>query len=228
MAGKPVSGLGSGGMITKIEAAKIALAAGCNMVIASGHGAASLAPHRRRARPAPGSWPARPRLQSRKRWIAGTLVPMGRLHHRCRARRCALGKRQEPAAGGRQAHRGQLCARRCGEYCERGRRSRSPAGSSPMTRPMRARIAGPQDERDRKGLGLQGARRDGASRRSGDDGSARYERARTASRDTRQALLAIGTRRARRPRACLRSPQATQKNAALGRNGRRNPRTTPS
>ena len=37
MAGKPVSGLGSGGMITKIEAAKIALGAGCNMVIASGH-----------------------------------------------------------------------------------------------------------------------------------------------------------------------------------------------
>ena len=37
MAGRPVSGVGSGGMITKIEAAKIALAAGCNMVIASGH-----------------------------------------------------------------------------------------------------------------------------------------------------------------------------------------------
>ncbi len=37
MAGKPVSGLGSGGMITKIEAAKIAVGAGCNMVIASGH-----------------------------------------------------------------------------------------------------------------------------------------------------------------------------------------------
>jgi glutamate 5-kinase len=37
MAGKPVSGVGSGGMITKIDAAKIALGAGCNMVIASGH-----------------------------------------------------------------------------------------------------------------------------------------------------------------------------------------------
>ena len=34
MAGKPVSGLGSGGMITKIEAAKIALGAGCHMAIA--------------------------------------------------------------------------------------------------------------------------------------------------------------------------------------------------
>ena len=37
MAGKPVSGVGSGGMITKIEAAKISLTAGCHMVIASGH-----------------------------------------------------------------------------------------------------------------------------------------------------------------------------------------------
>ena len=46
--GRPVSGVGSGGMITKIEAAKIALAAGCNMVIASGHAAHPLAAHRRR------------------------------------------------------------------------------------------------------------------------------------------------------------------------------------
>ena len=37
MAGKPVSGVGSGGMITKIEAAKIALGAGCHMAIAEGH-----------------------------------------------------------------------------------------------------------------------------------------------------------------------------------------------
>lgn len=79
MAGKPVSGLGSGGMITKIEAGKIALAAGCNMVIASGHG---MHPFRRIAEGEACTWflaPANP-LQSRKRWIAGTLVPMGRLH----------------------------------------------------------------------------------------------------------------------------------------------------
>jgi glutamate 5-kinase len=79
MAGKPVSGLGSGGMITKIEAGKIALAAGCNMVIASGHG---LHPFRRIAEGETCTWflsGANP-LQSRKRWIAGTLVPMGRLH----------------------------------------------------------------------------------------------------------------------------------------------------
>ncbi|TMJ43891.1 MAG: glutamate 5-kinase [Alphaproteobacteria bacterium] len=79
MAGKPVSGLGSGGMITKIEAGKIALASGCNMVIASGHG---LHPFRRIENGETCTWfmsGANP-LQSRKRWIAGTLVPMGRLH----------------------------------------------------------------------------------------------------------------------------------------------------
>ena len=79
MAGKPVSGLGSGGMVTKIEAGKIALAAGCNMVIASGAG---LHPFRRIAEGETCTWflsGANP-LQSRKRWIAGTLVPMGRLH----------------------------------------------------------------------------------------------------------------------------------------------------
>ncbi|TMJ39654.1 MAG: glutamate 5-kinase [Alphaproteobacteria bacterium] len=79
MAGKPVSGLGSGGMITKIGAGKIALASGCNMVIASGHG---LHPYRRIENGETCTWfmsGANP-LQSRKRWIAGTLVPMGRLH----------------------------------------------------------------------------------------------------------------------------------------------------
>jgi glutamate 5-kinase len=78
MAGKPVSGLGSGGMITKIEAAKIALGAGCSMVIASGH---ALNPLRGIAEGANSTWflaSATP-LASRKRWIAGSLVPMGRL-----------------------------------------------------------------------------------------------------------------------------------------------------
>jgi glutamate 5-kinase len=78
MAGKPISGVGSGGMITKIEAAKIALGAGCNMVIASGH-----APHplKRIMDGERVTWftaSASP-LQSRKRWIAGSLQPVGRL-----------------------------------------------------------------------------------------------------------------------------------------------------
>ena len=78
MAGKPVSGVGSGGMITKIEAGKIALGAGCNMVIASGH---EQHPLKRIADGARCTWFLAPAsaLQSRKRWIAGTLQPIGRL-----------------------------------------------------------------------------------------------------------------------------------------------------
>lgn len=78
MAGRPMSGMGSGGMVTKIEAAKIALAAGCSMVIASGH---EQHPLKRISEGARSTWflaKATP-LQSRKRWIAGALVPMGRL-----------------------------------------------------------------------------------------------------------------------------------------------------
>ncbi len=78
MAGKPVSGVGSGGMITKIEAAKIALGAGCNMVIASGH---QDHPLQRIIGGERVTWfvaSASP-LQSRKRWIAGSLQPVGRL-----------------------------------------------------------------------------------------------------------------------------------------------------
>ncbi|MFO1089086.1 MAG: glutamate 5-kinase [Hyphomicrobiales bacterium] len=79
MAGKPVSGVGSGGMITKIEAAKIALAGGARMVIASGHEMSPLS--RIDAAGTPSTWflPSATPLQARKRWIAGTLVPVGRL-----------------------------------------------------------------------------------------------------------------------------------------------------
>jgi len=78
MAGRPISGLGSGGMVTKIEAGKIALGAGCNMVIASGH---QLHPLQRIAEGARCTWflAQASALQSRKRWIAGTLQPVGHL-----------------------------------------------------------------------------------------------------------------------------------------------------
>ena len=78
MAGKPVSGVGSGGMITKIEAAKIAMGAGCSMVIASGH---VEHPLQRVIDGERVTWfvaQGSP-LQSRKRWIAGSLQPVGRL-----------------------------------------------------------------------------------------------------------------------------------------------------
>ena len=78
MAGKPVSGVGSGGMITKIEAGKIALGVGCNMVIASGH---EMHPLRRILDGGRCTWflAEASALQSRKRWIAGTLQPIGHL-----------------------------------------------------------------------------------------------------------------------------------------------------
>ena len=78
MAGKPVSGVGSGGMITKIEAGKIALGVGCNMVIASGH---EMHPLQRILEGGRCTWflAEISALQSRKRWIAGTLQPIGHL-----------------------------------------------------------------------------------------------------------------------------------------------------
>jgi glutamate 5-kinase len=76
MAGRPVSGVGSGGMITKIEAGKIALGAGCDMVIASGH---EIHPLKRIRDGERCTWflAEATVLQSRKRWIAGTLQPIG-------------------------------------------------------------------------------------------------------------------------------------------------------
>jgi glutamate 5-kinase len=90
MAGKPISGVGSGGMITKIEAGRIAVGAGCNMVIASGHEAHPL---RRIVDGERCTWFVAPisAMQSRKRWIAGTLQPVGRLVVDAGAR-TALGK----------------------------------------------------------------------------------------------------------------------------------------
>ncbi len=78
MAGKSQSDMGSGGMATKIEAGKIALAGGARMAIASGH---NMRPLQRISQGKPCSWfaaSATP-VAARKRWIAGTLVPTGRI-----------------------------------------------------------------------------------------------------------------------------------------------------
>jgi len=76
MAGGADTELSRGGMITKIEAGKIALASGTNMVITSG-----LVEHplRALAEGAPCTWflaPSDP-VAARKRWIAGQLEPKG-------------------------------------------------------------------------------------------------------------------------------------------------------
>jgi glutamate 5-kinase len=78
MAGASGSDLSRGGMLTKIEAGKIATTAGSYMVIASGR-----VPHPLRAiaKSAPCTWfltPANP-VTARKKWIAGSLEPRGAL-----------------------------------------------------------------------------------------------------------------------------------------------------
>ena len=76
MAGRTASALGSGGMATKILAAKIAVAAGCHMCIAAG---GHPHPLRRIEEGARCTWfvPSATPAAARKQWIAGTLQPAG-------------------------------------------------------------------------------------------------------------------------------------------------------
>jgi len=78
-AGAAGSGLSRGGMRTKIEAARIATAAGTHMVIASGR---KLHPLRAVAERGACTWfltPANP-VTARKKWIGGSLEPRGTIH----------------------------------------------------------------------------------------------------------------------------------------------------
>ena len=78
MAGASDSELARGGMLTKIEAGKIATTAGTHMVIASGQ---ISNPLRAIAKGMPCTWfltPANP-VTARKKWIAGSLEPRGAL-----------------------------------------------------------------------------------------------------------------------------------------------------
>jgi glutamate 5-kinase len=76
MGGGSASAVGSGGMATKIAAAKIATAAGCAMAITAG---APLHPVRRLEEGADCSWflPSENPENARKQWIAGALRPNG-------------------------------------------------------------------------------------------------------------------------------------------------------
>lgn len=79
MAGDAGTELSRGGMVTKIEAAKIARAGGVDMVIASGK---ELHPLRRLAAGGPSTWfvaPSDP-IAARKRWISGQLEPQGAVY----------------------------------------------------------------------------------------------------------------------------------------------------
>ena len=78
MAGEALPGYSSGGMVTKLAAARIAIGAGCRMAIADGrimHPIAAIAEGARC------SWflPAASPRNARKKWIAGSLKPVGSL-----------------------------------------------------------------------------------------------------------------------------------------------------
>jgi glutamate 5-kinase len=76
MAGQAAPGSSSGGMVTKLAAARIAMAAGCRMVIAKGDGLHPLAAIEAGAR---ATWfiPSSEPRTARKRWIAGAVNAMG-------------------------------------------------------------------------------------------------------------------------------------------------------
>lgn len=78
MAGGASSAVGSGGMATKIAAAKIAVGAGCHMCVALGH---EMHPLQRIEAGGRCSWfyPAATPATVRKQWIAGSLKPAGEL-----------------------------------------------------------------------------------------------------------------------------------------------------
>ncbi|HTE77000.1 MAG TPA: glutamate 5-kinase [Xanthobacteraceae bacterium] len=78
MAGAAGSGLSRGGMQTKLEAAKIATAAGTHMVIASGRVEHPLSAIEKGARSTWFVTAANP-VTARKKWIAGSLEPKGTL-----------------------------------------------------------------------------------------------------------------------------------------------------
>ena len=79
MAGGSASNLGSGGMATKIAAARIAVGAGCHMCVAAG---SHKHPLKRIEAGARCTWflPASTPVAARKQWIAGALRPAGAVH----------------------------------------------------------------------------------------------------------------------------------------------------
>jgi glutamate 5-kinase len=78
LAGESATPFGSGGMVTKLAAAKICMAAGCATVIANGH---RKNPIESLEANEPSSWfvPRKTPRAARKQWIAGSLTPRGTL-----------------------------------------------------------------------------------------------------------------------------------------------------
>jgi glutamate 5-kinase len=98
MAGEAPPGYSSGGMVTKLAAARIAVGAGCRMAIANGR---RLNPLQAIAEGTPCSWflPAATPLTARKRWIAGSLKPVGAVAVDAGALKALMGGRSLLPAG---------------------------------------------------------------------------------------------------------------------------------
>jgi glutamate 5-kinase len=97
MAGGPGSSLGSGGMRTKLEAARIAVGAGCRMCIATGRVARPISALLDGGR---ATWflPSATPGAARKQWIVGTLKPRGNVRVDAGAERAlAAGRSLLPA-----------------------------------------------------------------------------------------------------------------------------------
>ncbi len=155
MGGEPPPGYSSGGMRTKLVAARIATSAGCAMAIAPGDTAASAA--RAGGQGARCTWfLAAPEGRSaRKRWILGTLQPLGAFTVDAGAARALAGGTL--AAARRRAHaRGPVRARRCGGGARAGRDAARRAGSPPTRSADAARIIGHRSEEIEAILGWRG------------------------------------------------------------------------
>jgi len=98
MAGGASSPLGTGGMASKLEAARIALAAGAHLAITDGRPTGALGAFLGGAR---ATWfmPATAPLTARKAWIAATLAPRGWLDIDAGAARAIMAGRSLLAAG---------------------------------------------------------------------------------------------------------------------------------
>jgi glutamate 5-kinase len=98
MAGGPGSSHGSGGMRTKLEAARIAVGAGCRMCIASGRPLNPISVLRAGGK---ATWfmPSATPGAARKQWIAGTLSPKGSVHVDAGAERALASGRSLLPAG---------------------------------------------------------------------------------------------------------------------------------
>ena len=128
IAGGSVSGLGVGGMTTKLQAADVARRAGADVVIAAG--GAGCGPARRPGEAVGTRFPAlEAPLENRKRWIFGGTAPAGRIKWtRVRRALCASGR--QPAAGRRRRVEGEF--ERGDSVCIIGPEARSCARHRPL------------------------------------------------------------------------------------------------